>query len=224
MTSIEIPNSVTSIGGYAFYGCSGLTSVTIDNSATSIGERAFSNCTGLTSLSIGNFVTNIGDYAFYGCSGLTNIRMKSSTPPTTAEQVFGSCSNLTTVYVPKGTKAAYNVVPWNNYEIVAPFDTLNISDNGAAIYRLKGDATIDIVITYTRNFTHTGWQALYVPFDIPYDAISDKFDVAELNNFHQYDDNNDGGFDRTELEVLRLKAGSTIEHHTPYVIRAKETG
>ena len=148
----------------------------------------------------------------------------SSTPPTTAEQVFGSCSNLTTVYVPKGTKAAYNVVPWNNYEIVAPFDTLNISDNGAAIYRLKGDATIDIVITYTRNFTHTGWQALYVPFDIPYDAISDKFDVAELNNFHQYDDNNDGGFDRTELEVLRLKAGSTIEHHTPYVIRAKETG
>lgn len=37
-----------------------------------------------------------------------------------------------------------------------------------------------------------GRQALYVPFDIPYDAISDKFDVAELNNFHQYDDNNDG--------------------------------
>ena len=63
-----------------------------------------------------------------------------------------------------------------------------------------------------------------MPFDIPYDAISDKFDVAELNNFHQFDDDNDGIFDRTELEVLRLRAGSTIEHHTPYVIRAKAAG
>ena len=101
--------------------------------------------------------------------------------------------------------------------------TLNISDNGAAIYAQAEDAAKD-KINYTRNYAHTSWQALYVPFDIPYDAISDKFDVAELNMFHQYDDNNDGDFDRTELEVLRLKAGSTIEHHTPYVIRAKAAG
>lgn len=79
-------------------------------------------------------------------------------------------------------------------------------------------------IDYTREYTHTQWQALYVPFDIPYDEISEDFIVAELNNFHQYDDDNDGTFDRTELEVLHLKSGAIIVHNTPYVIRAKETG
>ena len=79
-------------------------------------------------------------------------------------------------------------------------------------------------LNYTRNYAHTGWQALYVPFDIPYDEISDNFDAAELNDVHQFDDNGDGAFDRTELEVLPLKAGGVISHHTPYVIRAKAAG
>jgi len=63
---LAIPDSVTSIGGRAFYNCTGLTSVTIGNSVTSIGYSAFYNCTGLTSVTIGNSVTSIGDYAFYG--------------------------------------------------------------------------------------------------------------------------------------------------------------
>ena len=68
-----IPDSVTSIGGYAFYGCEGLTSVTFGNSVTSISERAFYNCTGLTSITIPDSVTSIGKYAFNGCTGLTSI-------------------------------------------------------------------------------------------------------------------------------------------------------
>ena len=59
-----IPNSVTSIGSSAFYGCSGLTSVTIPNSVTSIGSSAFYRCSGLTSVTIPNSVTSIGDNAF----------------------------------------------------------------------------------------------------------------------------------------------------------------
>ena len=65
--------SVTSIGGSAFYNCSGLTNITIPNSVTSIGESAFYGCSGLTSVTIGNSVTSIGGSAFYGCSGLTSI-------------------------------------------------------------------------------------------------------------------------------------------------------
>lgn len=62
-----IPNSVTSIGRGAFYGCSGMTSITIPNSVTSIGDVAFDNCSGLTSITIPNSVTYIGGHAFYGC-------------------------------------------------------------------------------------------------------------------------------------------------------------
>ena len=78
LTSIEIPNSVTSIGDHAFNGCSGLTSIEIPNSVTSIGDYAFYNCSGLTSIEIPNSVTSIGSSAFYGCSGLTSIEIPNS--------------------------------------------------------------------------------------------------------------------------------------------------
>ena len=72
LTSVTIPNSVTSIGQYAFSGCSGLTSVTIPNSVTCIGVGAFSDCTGLTSITIPNSVTSIGSSAFYGTAWYNN--------------------------------------------------------------------------------------------------------------------------------------------------------
>ena len=65
LTSVTIPNSVTSIGNYTFFGCTGLTSVTIPNSVTSIGRFAFEGCTGLSSVFIPFSVTSIGDLAFY---------------------------------------------------------------------------------------------------------------------------------------------------------------
>ena len=70
-----IPNdgSVTSIGNYAFSGCTGLTSITIPDSVTSIGDSAFKGCTGLTSVTIGNGVTSIRSDAFFECTGLTSI-------------------------------------------------------------------------------------------------------------------------------------------------------
>lgn len=75
LTSVTIPNSVTSIGRLAFEDCSGLTSVTIPNSVTSIEERAFFGCSGLASVTIGNSVTSIGMNAFSGCSGLTSVNI-----------------------------------------------------------------------------------------------------------------------------------------------------
>ena len=68
-----IPNSVTSIGEDAFYGCKGLTSITIPNSVTSIGNWAFKGCSGLTSITIPNSVKRIGDSSFIGCTFLNEI-------------------------------------------------------------------------------------------------------------------------------------------------------
>ncbi len=73
LTSIIIPNSVTSIGEKAFCGCSGLTSITIPNSVTSIGADAFAGCSGLTSVVIPDSVKSIGDSAFSGCSSLESM-------------------------------------------------------------------------------------------------------------------------------------------------------
>lgn len=73
LTSVTIPDSVTSIVDYAFSGCTGLTSVTIPDTVTSIGEDAFRDCTGLTSLTIPDSVESIGEDAFYNCTGLTSV-------------------------------------------------------------------------------------------------------------------------------------------------------
>lgn len=71
VTNVVIPETITEIKDYAFYGCSGLTSVSIPNSVTSISWSAFNNCSGLTSVTIPNSVTSISGNAFYGCKNLT---------------------------------------------------------------------------------------------------------------------------------------------------------
>ncbi len=97
LTSIVIPNSVTSIGKCAFEGCIGLTSVDISNSVTSIGRYAFYNCQGLTSINIPNSVTSIGNYAFFWCTGLTSIVIPNSVT-SIGNEVCKNCWALTDVY------------------------------------------------------------------------------------------------------------------------------
>ena len=87
---------VTSIGDWAFLGCSGLTSLTIPNSVTSIGDRAFGSCSGLTSLTIPNSVTSIGIGAFYECSGLTSLTIPNSVTEI-GDQAFYECNGLTRI-------------------------------------------------------------------------------------------------------------------------------
>ena len=85
-----IPNSVTSIGSYAFYKRKSLTSVTIPNSVTSIGDYAFDYCSSLTSVTIPNSVTSIGNFAFAACSGLTSITIPNSVT-IIGKRVFHNC-------------------------------------------------------------------------------------------------------------------------------------
>ena len=99
LTSITIPDSVTSIGSSAFSGCTGLTSITIPDSVTSIGSSAFSGCTGLTSITIPDSVTSIGSSAFSGCTGLASITIPNSVTSIDNLAFFG-CTSLTSITIP----------------------------------------------------------------------------------------------------------------------------
>ena len=107
LTSITIPDSVTTISGYAFNGCTGLTSITIGNSVTSIDNYAFNGCTGLTSVTIPNSVTTIGSGAFQGCTGLTSITIGNSVT-TIGQLTFYSCSGLTSITIPNSVTTIGN--------------------------------------------------------------------------------------------------------------------
>ena len=99
LTSVTIPDSVTSIGDWAFSNCSGLMSVMIPNSVTSIGDYAFYYCSSLTVITIPNSVTSIGDHAFWG-SGLTNITIPNSVT-SIGDCAFDNCSGVASVTIPQ---------------------------------------------------------------------------------------------------------------------------
>jgi hypothetical protein len=78
LISVNFPDSVTSIGDYAFQGCASLISVSIPNSVWYIGDYAFASCSSLISVSIPNSVTTIGGYAFAGCISLGSVIIPNS--------------------------------------------------------------------------------------------------------------------------------------------------
>ena len=192
-----IPNSVTSIGGFAFEGCSGLTSITIPNSVTSIENGAFD-----------------------GCSGLTSITFERTTPPEFGEDVFYKVDISISVYVPANSIEAYkNVLGGLDLSDIKALPLIYLKDGEA----YTQDSQIDgMEIYYTRKFS-TNWEALYLPFSLKYEDWKDDFEIAYISSVRQKDNNDDGTIDETKLEFVKLKGGSTAPN-TPYIIRAKSSG
>ncbi len=277
LTSITIPNSVTSIEDYAFKNCN-ITSITIPNSVTSIGEKVFmdnlrltsiivekdnpkydsrDNCNAiietksntliagcnntvipssvtsigdyaffgsdLTSITIPNSVTSIGDYAFGGCSDLTSITFKRTSPPEFGKNVFYIVNTSIPIYVPSISIDAYK-------EALKDFGFSNVQANPKQLF-LTGnnfylqDSQIDGAdVSFTRDFS-TNWEAIYLPFSLKYEDWKDDFEVARINGIHQYDKNDDGRIDKTELEFVKMTDDeSVIYPNTPYLIKAKKAG
>ena len=107
-----VPEGVTSIGGYAFSGCYGLTSITIPSSVTSIGFYAFAGCDGLTSITIPSSVTSIGQGAFFGCDGLTSITSYMRNPVMLPIDCFRDISSNCVLTIPYGTTSKYESAGW----------------------------------------------------------------------------------------------------------------
>ena len=99
LSSIEIPNSVTSIGSNAFFECFGLTSVVIPNSVTTIGDRIFQYCQNLTSVVISNKVSTIPSDAFNFCTKLSSVTIPNSVT-FIGNSSFYYCQNLTSITIP----------------------------------------------------------------------------------------------------------------------------
>ncbi|MDR0431019.1 MAG: leucine-rich repeat domain-containing protein [Tannerellaceae bacterium] len=117
LTSVNIPESVTSIGEGTFAGCSNLTSITTPNNVTSIGITAFANCSRLTSIIISGSVTGIGSQAFGSCSRLRDVTVEWATPLSVKKSVFaGVPLAKATLHVPAGTKARYEAADvWKKF-------------------------------------------------------------------------------------------------------------
>ena len=110
VTQYTIPNSVTTIGYWAFAYCESLTSVTIGNSVTTIGYAAFYECKSLKNITIGKGVSEIGKQAFKECN-IDTIVCCPKIPPK-IDDSFGKFENL---IVPTGCEEAYANSDWGQY-------------------------------------------------------------------------------------------------------------
>ena len=160
LTSITIPNSVTSIGEYAFSDCSGLTSITIPNSVTSIGEYAFKYCSSLTSVTIPNSVTSIGRSAFYGCSGLTSVTIPNSVTSIGSYAFYG-CSGLTSLTIPNSVTSIGSYA----FEECSGLTSVTIPNSVTSIgmYAFEGCSGLTSVLWNAKNFADFSSRD-YAPF------------------------------------------------------------
>ena len=133
LTSITIPNSVTTIEDYAFYGCK-ITSITIPNSVTSIGVCAFKYCQDLTSITIPGSVTSIGGGAFNNCYSLTSITCKSKTPIAIPESYISYYADDETGEIYQDTYSTFPTYSYYDEEV-----TLYIPCDAAVISAYKSD-------------------------------------------------------------------------------------
>mgnify|MGYP003312175879 CR=1 FL=1 len=231
---LVIPSTVDCIGDNAFNGCVGLTSISLQEGVTIIGEMAFVDCSNIEgTLVIPSTITSIGYAAFRGCKKITTLYVLATDPPGLGDDAFesdlidipvyvldtndyegwGGFTNLKMIYYFILGDRTYSLNDDGEFE----GGTLTFTDKDA--YLAYRDFTVEELI-YSRTFANTNWQALYVPFSMEYGDWKDDFDVAAINNFHEYT-NTEGNTVKTELEVRYVKKGALMPNH-PYLIRAKE--
>ncbi len=166
LTSIEIPNTVKTIGDYAFCYCNGLTRIEIPNSVITIGEQAFFECSRLESVIIGNSVTSIGNYAFYYCSNLVEVNCLALNPPSISLYTF-NCYDRATLIVPRKRVESYRQDNyWRRFSTILPSSSA-IEVNGIC-YDYTSDNTV--CVTYKDESYNSYSGDIVIPESVSYNG------------------------------------------------------
>lgn len=180
VTSVTIPDSVTSISDSAFVNCPQLTNISIPNSVTYIGFSAFNSCTSLKSITLPSSLSTIQSYAFCNCGNLETIRIPVSVT-SIGNNAFADCPSLMTVTYP-GSKTQWDDITkgsnsdvLENHLICAMLEATFNPDNGESI----STQTIDRGGKFTKpaapskeNHTFAGWYNGDEPFDFDADTTN----------------------------------------------------
>ena len=215
LTSITIPSSVTSIEGIAFNGCTSLTSVTIPSSVTSIGSSAFRNCTSLTSVTIPSSVTSIESVAFYGCTGLTTITIPSSVTSIESYAFYG-CTGLTSVTIPSSVTTIGDDAFFGCTSLTSVTIPSSVTSIGRyAFYGCTGltSVTIPSSVTSIRESAFkgcTGLTSVTIPSSVTYIGESAFKGCTELKDVYCY-------AEKALRTYSSLFEGSYIEYSTLHV-------
>ena len=192
ITSVVIPNTVTSIGNYAFDECMSLTSATIGSSVETIGDYAFSSCEELTSLSFGSSLTTIGKDAFF-CSKLTEINVdNSNTTFATEDGVLFNKSMTTLILYPKGKIGDYTIpngvttIGINAFQQCQNLTAVNIPSGVTAIenyafYLCRNLASANIPSTVAS----IGDKAFYKCTKLSFISIPNNVTIINYGVFHE---------------------------------------
>ena len=172
-----IPNTVTSIGDYAFKKCVSLPSVTFPNSLTSIGKQAFYQCSSLPSITIPEGVTRLGTQAFQECNNLTDIYV-SWTNPSSVTMEFDVFSGLTlaniNLHVPAGTKSTYLALyAWKDFNIIDPYS----GTCGTKLTWVYNPSTTTLTISGTGSMTNYTTSSL-----APWNTYKDEITTVVIEN------------------------------------------
>lgn len=154
LTSVTIPDGVTSIKNYTFSDCYKLTAITIPDSVTTIEKNAFYHCQGLTTIMIPDNVTSIGSSAFQYC-GLTNVSIGSGVT-SIGDTAFKGCDNLTSITIPASV-ANIGIFAFNIERLISidvDVDNQNYSSEDGVLFD-KEKATI---ICYPHGKTETSYE------------------------------------------------------------------